>query len=88
MTTTTLPPPPTDRQREILAWLSRYIAERGYSPTVREIGDHYGFTTNGVSCHLRALRRKGLIEWQQSRSRTLRLTSLGEQLLTEVPNGC
>jgi repressor LexA len=83
--TTTLPPP-TERQLEILAWIAAYIDKHGYSPTVREIGDHYGFTLNGTSCHLRALRSKGCIEWRASCSRTIRVTELGEQLLGEEVN--
>jgi repressor LexA len=79
--TTTLPTPLTSRQREILAWAAAYIADHGYSPTVLELRLAFQFTSpNGALCHLRSLRRKGLVEWQPGRSRTLRLTSLGEEV--------
>jgi repressor LexA len=32
----------TDRQREILDFITRSIRERGYPPTLREIGLHFG----------------------------------------------
>jgi len=81
MTTTTVRVPLTDRQREILAWLSRYIADRGYSPTVRELCLAFNFaSTEGAMCHLRPLRRKGWVEWQDNQARTLRV-------LEEVANG-
>lgn len=79
MTTTTELKPLTDRQREILVWLARYITEHGYSPTVRELGDAFGFgSTNAVMCHLRPLKSKGWITWVNRHSRTLRLTTATE----------
>ena len=49
----------TDRQREILDFITRSITTRGYPPTLREIGTHFGIrSTNGVNDHLRALERK------------------------------
>jgi hypothetical protein len=55
-------PPPTERQLEILAFMRAYQESRGAPPALREIGEHFGIaSTNGVSDHLRALHRKGLI---------------------------
>lgn len=74
MTTTTDRKPLTERQREILRWLSRYIAEHGYSPTVRELCLAFKFDSpNGAICHLVPLRRKGWIEWCDGKSRTIRV---------------
>lgn len=74
MTTTTERQPLTDRQREILAWLARYIADHGYSPTLRELCLAFKFvSTEGANCHLRALRKKGWIEWNDRQPRTLRV---------------
>ena len=53
----------TDRQREILDFITRSIRERGYPPTLREIGLHFGIrSTNGVNDHLRALEKKGHLQ--------------------------
>lgn len=73
MTTATERPPLTPRQQDVLMWISGYIDVHGFSPTVREIGSHYGFSLNGVKTHLNALRRKGYITWQDGCSRTLRV---------------
>lgn len=73
MTTTTERQPLTARQQDIRDWIAGYIDVHGFSPTVREIGSHYGFTTNGVKTHLNALRRKGWVTWQDGCSRTLRV---------------
>ena len=60
-TQTEIQPPLTDRQAEVLAWITANIAL--YSPTVREIASEFGFKSpNGVECHLAALERKGYIK--------------------------
>ncbi|HEY4393258.1 MAG TPA: transcriptional repressor LexA, partial [Polyangia bacterium] len=63
----------TDRQREILDFISQSIRERGYPPTLREIGVHFGIrSTNGVNDHLRALEKKGHLQREDLKSRALR----------------
>ncbi|MCB9603484.1 MAG: transcriptional repressor LexA [Sandaracinus sp.] len=64
----------TERQRAVLSFISASIDERGYPPTLREIGNHLGIkSTNGVNDHLRALERKGYLTREDMKSRTLRL---------------
>lgn len=66
--------PLTNRQREILVWLAQYIADHGYSPTIRELCQAFGFDSpNGAMCHLVPLRKKGWITWQDGQARTLRV---------------
>lgn len=63
----------TDRQREILDFISRRIEEQGYPPTIREIGEFMGIrSTNGVNDHLKALERKGFLKREGLKSRALR----------------
>src|SRR3954466_15137979 len=63
----------TDRQREILDFITRSITARGYPPTLREIGTHFGIrSTNGVNDHLRALEKKGYLQREDLKSRALR----------------
>ena len=52
----------TDRQRMVLDYICESIQDRGYPPTLREIGLKLGIrSTNGVNDHLRALERKGYL---------------------------
>lgn len=51
----------TQRQQEILAFIKGFIGERGYPPTVREIGAHFGIEPSSVFDHLKALERKGYL---------------------------
>jgi repressor LexA len=63
----------TDRQREILEFITQSIRERGYPPTLREIGVQFGIrSTNGVNDHLRALEKKGHLQREDLKSRALR----------------
>jgi len=65
----------TRRQREIYEFLRDKIMNRGYGPTVREIGTHFSIRSpNGVMCHLKALERKGLIIREQNMSRAIQLS--------------
>ncbi len=64
----------TDRQQTILAFIREFIDVKGYPPTIREIGLHFGIkSTNGVAYHLAALEKKGYIERGASSARTIRL---------------
>src|SRR5438132_11726352 len=63
----------TSRQREILDFISSSIVERGYPPTLREIGLHFSIrSTNGVNDHLKALEKKGHLRREDLKSRAMR----------------
>ncbi len=65
----------TDRQQLVLDFIRASIVERGYPPTLREIGTQLGIrSTNGVNDHLRALERKGHLCRDELKSRALRPT--------------
>jgi repressor LexA len=63
----------THRQREILDFISASIVERGFPPTLREIGEHFNIrSTNGVNDHLKALEKKGHLRREDLKSRAMR----------------
>src|SRR6187549_2669895 len=67
----------TQRQREILDFISASIVERGFPPTLREIGEHFSIkSTNGVNDHLKALEKKGHLRREDLKSRAMRPTSM------------
>ena len=66
----------TSRQQAIYDFIKDMIINRGYGPTVREIGDQFGIRSpNGVMCHLKALEKKGYIFRSPNKSRAIELTS-------------
>jgi repressor LexA len=63
----------------VLDFIRQSISDRGYPPTLREIGARMGIrSTNGVNDHLRALERKGYLTREDMKSRALRPTSSGD----------
>ena len=73
---------PTPRQLRVLRAIAALSEERGFAPTLRELGELTGIrSTNGVTDHLKALRRKGCVNWVEMHARTLRVTDAGSELL-------
>jgi len=67
----------------VLQYIESSITDRGYPPTLREIGNFMGIrSTNGVNDHLRALERKGYLAREDMKSRALRPTRGGNGLGT------
>lgn len=70
----------TRRQQDIFDLIRELIIQRGYGPTVREIGHHFGISSpNGVMCHLKALERKGLIVRHAKQSRAIELVDAADR---------
>jgi repressor LexA len=64
----------TKRQKSVYEFIRDKIRNRGYGPTVREIGEHFDIASpNGVMCHLKALEKKGLINREPNMSRAIQL---------------
>lgn len=66
--------PLTRRQREILDYLEEFIEERGYAPSLEEIGNRFGLSSLAtVHKHLMNLQDKGFIRRAWNRSRSVEL---------------
>ncbi len=66
----------TDRQKKVYEFIRDKIRNRGYGPTVREIGTQFEISSpNGVMCHLKALEKKGLITREPNMSRAIQLAA-------------
>jgi repressor LexA len=66
--TTTL----TARQREVLVIIEQHMRERGYPPSVREIGEAVGLTSpSTVHAHLAALQRRGYLRRDPTKPRAI-----------------
>ncbi|MDR0316182.1 MAG: transcriptional repressor LexA [Treponema sp.] len=80
---------PTERQTEVLSFISEYINVHSYPPAIREIADHFGMSVKGAYDHITALKRKGYLKQDGKRPRTMELVKSKEQegmaALTEIP---
>jgi repressor LexA len=62
----------TPRQQRIVEFIRRTVQERGYPPTVREIGEAVGLTSSSsVHAQLANLQRKGLLRKDAARPRAI-----------------
>lgn len=68
-------------QEKIYEYLTRYIKDFGYSPTVREICSALGIkSTSTVSLHLKKLIERGLIDKRNGASRTVTLDKQSQSI--------
>jgi repressor LexA len=78
----------TNRQKAIYDFLLKTIREKGFAPSIPEIGRQFKIaSTNGVSDHLKALEKKGYIRRVGKRAIEV-VNALGKAVLTatrEVP---
>ena len=66
---------PTKSQLRLLRLIDAFQATHGYAPTVRELeAKTKAKSPNAIAQKLKYLRRKGWVEWEPNRARTLRLT--------------
>jgi len=75
----------TQRQKEILTFISDHIDSVGFPPTRNDVSKHFGFRSpNAAESHLRALEHKGVIRIEAGRSRGITLTALSSPNLSPL----
>ena len=68
--------PLTKRQREILDYLTEFIGQHGYAPSLEEIGRRFNLSSLAtVHKHLTNLQEKGFIRRTWNRSRSVEMVS-------------
>ncbi|HTX01218.1 MAG TPA: transcriptional repressor LexA [Acidimicrobiales bacterium] len=68
MSTTAL----SGKRRQILEFIATQVRERGYPPTVREIGEAVGLTSSStVHTHLQVLQREGYLQQDPTKPRAI-----------------
>jgi repressor LexA len=78
----------TDKQKDFLAYISRYMESWGMSPSFDEICAHFGFGSyNTVTTYLKILERKGYIRLpkEKNRKRAIEIVSPVENRRFEFP---
>ena len=76
----------TPRQQRILDFIARTVQDRGYPPTVREIGEAVGLTSSSsVHAQLANLQRAGLLTKDPTKPRAMALASEARVDATVVP---
>jgi len=74
------------RTWEMLAFIQRFTREKGFPPTIREIGEAFGISsTNGVRYHLSLLEKSGHLKRTSKLSRGIEAGGSGTATLTGIP---
>ena len=82
---------PTQKQREVLTFISGFVKAHSYPPAMREIADHFSISVKAVHDRVSALIKKGCLknEPDTKRARTLKVVhaeSAGETaIFTDIP---
>lgn len=63
----------TNRQQEVLSFISNFTEENSYPPTIREMRDHFNISTRAVQDHIAALQKKGYLAQNQNSARSLKV---------------
>jgi repressor LexA len=75
----------TDRQRNVLHFIQHEQREKGITPSTREIQNHFGFASQtSVMQYIAALERKGFINRQARKARTL-ITPIQKVRIADIP---
>lgn len=78
----------TQRQSEVLRLVDSYFERHNSSPTLKELASQLGISPQAVSCHIEALRRKGLLTSAEGKARSIFLTRWKEHVpgITLIPS--
>src|SRR5258707_7155801 len=62
--------PRTQRQKEVLDYITRFLAKHGYEPSYSQIARHFGVSSKAtIAKHISALEKRGLIEREHQAGR-------------------
>jgi repressor LexA len=76
----------TKRQKDILDFISDFIAHNGYSPSMEEIAEHFQIASlNAVFKHLEALESRGHLHRDSNRARSIQLSQSSVPAVKDLP---
>jgi repressor LexA len=71
----------TDKQKQVLEFIHGYSVDKGYAPAIRDVAANFECSVKGAYDHVVALEKKGLIDRDKNRSRSIQLSGRGKVLL-------
>src|SRR6266487_6772539 len=81
--------PRTQRQKEVLDYLSRFLAKHGHQPSYAQIARHFGVSSKAtIAKHIAALEKRGLIKREHEPGHfrlAVRFEEAGPDAVCEVP---
>jgi repressor LexA len=74
----------TARQKEVLDFITSFVDDHAYPPTIREMGDRFSMSIKGAYDHVKALEKKGFLKLAENRSRAIELLNRDKPELSVV----
>jgi len=68
----------TERQKEVLSFITDYINSHSYPPTIREVAEYFSISVKGAHDHITALKKKKCIKQSGKLSRTMEVIRQNE----------
>lgn len=59
------------KEHKVLHFINTFMDDYGYSPTIRDISEHFGCSTSTIYWILHALREQNLIDFEAGKTRTI-----------------
>ena len=76
----------TPRQREILEFIRRFLTEKGYAPSLKEIGQAFSLSSSAtIHKHLTALESRGALRRSKGKRRFLEIGQAAGPDFVELP---
>jgi len=64
----------TKRQKEIIDFINKFTEDKGYAPSYREIGQHFGLSSTATVCeHIQTLQEKGYLKIDPNEARSIEI---------------
>ena len=77
---------PTPKQKQILKYIKKYIREKDYSPTFKEIGKHFGLVKSTIHQHVKSLEEKGHLKKLNNQARGIEIIrNKKSSILVNIP---
>lgn len=77
----------SERQQQVLDYIRKTVADRGYPPSVREIGEAIGLSSpSTVHSHLSALVKAGAIRRDPTKPRAIMIVEDAEKVTASLPD--
>src|SRR5437660_10338624 len=81
--------PPTQRQKEVLDYITRFLAKHGHEPSYAQIARYFGVSSKAtIAKHIAALEKRGLIKREHEPGHftlAVRFEEAGPDAVCEVP---
>lgn len=75
----------TPKQKQIFEYIKKYVKQKGYSPTQKEIGKRFGLVKSTVHQHIENLKERGYLNKLYHQARAIEISKNDKSDLVKIP---